>query len=244
MKKENIILGCSSYNTACWKELFYPQDIPKSRWFQHYCKYFNTYELNSTFYKLPTVRILQNWYNKTPEGFLFSAKAYKGITHYKKFNNCEQEIADFYATCREGLADKLACVLFQMPPSFSYSEERLSLIINSLDPSFKNVAEFRNESWWRQDVFDALAEKGITFCSPNYPRLPTDVIVTSPTGYIRMHGNPTLFYSQYSDEDLGDLYKEILSKHFEEAFVYFNNTASEAAIINALHFKNLASDQL
>jgi uncharacterized protein YecE (DUF72 family) len=239
MKKENLIIGCSSYNTASWKGIFYPEDIPKSRWFQYYCGHFNTYELNSTFYKFPTVRILQNWYNKTPEGFLFSAKAYKGITHFKRFNDCEQEIADFYAACREGLADKLACVLFQLPPSFSYSEERLALITGSLDHSFKNVVEFRNESWWRQEVYDALAEKGITFCSPNYPTLPTDVIATTPTGYIRMHGNPKLFYSEYSEEELDDLYNEIVSKDLGEAFIYFNNTASEAAIRNALYFKSL-----
>ncbi|MGQ2981954.1 DUF72 domain-containing protein [Flavobacterium sp.] len=237
MKKEDIIIGCSSYNTASWKGLFYPEDIPKSRWFQHYCKYFNTYELNSTFYKFPTVKTLKNWYNKTPESFLFSAKAFKGITHYRRFNNCEQEIADLYATLKEGLAKKLACVLFQLPPSFSYTEERLALIIGSLDVSFKNVVEFRNESWWRQDVIEAFAQAGITFCSVNYPRLPTGIVATTATGYVRLHGNPTLFYSEYSKEDLDELHRELLAQNFDEAFVYFNNTASEAAIENALYYK-------
>ncbi len=239
MKKGDLIIGCSSYNTASWKGLFYPENIPKSKWFQYYCEHFNTYELNSTFYKFPTVKTLQNWYNKAPEGFLFSAKAYKGITHYKRFKDCRQEIADLYAVLREGLAEKLACVLFQLPPSFSYSEERLALITGSLDRSFKNVVELRNESWWRQDVYDALAGAGITFCSVNYPKLPTEVIATTSTGYVRMHGNPRLFYSEYSEEDLRDLHKEILSKDFSQAFIYFNNTASEAAIENAVYFKEL-----
>ncbi|MCW4470531.1 DUF72 domain-containing protein [Flavobacterium sp. MFBS3-15] len=239
MKPENIITGCSSYNTASWKGLFYPEDIPKSKWFQYYCEHFSTYELNSTFYKFPTVKTLQNWYNKTPGEFLFSAKAFKGITHYKKFSNCTQEIADLYGTLSEGLAEKLACVLFQLPPSFSYSEERLALIIESLDFSFKNVVEFRHESWWRQDVAEALANAGITFCSVNYPKLPTDIIATTSTGYVRMHGNPKLFYSKYSEGDLQDLHKKLLAHNFHEAFVYFNNTASEAAIENAIYFKEM-----
>jgi len=239
MKKEDLIIGCSSYTTASWKGLFYPEDIPKSKWFPYYCEHFNTYELNSTFYKFPTVKILQNWYNKAPDGFRFSAKAYKGITHFKKFNNCQQEIADLYAVLREGLTDKLACVLFQLPPSFSYSKERLALIIGSLDLSFRNVVEFRNESWWRQDVLEALAGAGITFCSVSYPNLPTEVMATTSTGYVRLHGTPRLFYSEYSEAELEGLHNELLAQNFTEAFVYFNNTASEAAIENAIFFKSL-----
>jgi uncharacterized protein YecE (DUF72 family) len=242
MKQTKINIGCSSYYNKQWQGLFYPEDMPTGKWFEYYCTQFNTYELNSTFYKSPTVKSLQTWYKKTPDGFLFSAKAPKQITHLKKFVDCEQELGDFYSACSEGLADKLACILFQLPPSFSYSEERLALIISSLKPGFKNVVEFRNESWWHDDVFNAFAKSNISFCSPNYPKLPTSVVTTNAIAYLRFHGNPRLFYSEYSNEELKATYEEIVKKeNVDEVFIYFNNTASTAGIINAVAMKELAT---
>lgn len=241
MNKSGIHIGCSSYNTRQWKGIFYPEDIPGSKWFGYYAGQFNTYELNGTFYKFPTVKSLQTWYNKVPDGYLFSAKAPKLITHLKRFADCEREINDFYTACRQGLADKLACVLFQLPPSFSYTEERLKLITSSLDPQFKNVVEFRHDSWWNQEVYDALSVHNITFCSVDYPKLPSPVIATSSVGYYRFHGSPKLFYSQYAEEQLKVVYDSIAAEKFKEAYIYFNNTASEAGILNALQMKSMHS---
>lgn len=241
MNEADIHIGCSSYNTRQWKGIFYPEDIPGSKWFGYYAGQFNTYELNVTFYKFPTAKSLQTWYNKVPEGYLFSAKAPKLITHLKRFADCEREINDFYTACRDGLADKLACVLFQLPPSFSYTEERLQLIVTSLNPEFKNVVEFRHESWWNQEVYDALFAHNITFCGVDYPKLTNQVIATSSIGYYRFHGSPKLFYSQYTEEQVKAVYDSIAAESkFKEAYIYFNNTASEAGIINALYFKKLA----
>ena len=242
--KTTINIGCSGYYNKQWKGLFYPEDLPTSQWFAYYCNHFSTYEINATFYRFPTVRTLQTWYKKAPDGFTYAVKAPKQITHFKKFNGCTEEIAQFYSVCREGLKDKLGCILFQLPPSFSYSEERLGLILYSLDPTFKNAVEFRHESWWRPDVYAALSNQKITFCSVNYPGLPTAVIATTPLGYIRMHGNPKLFYSEYSPDELKALYADILSKNnLKEVFIYFNNTASTAAIINAEQFMSLLADK-
>lgn len=234
-----IITGCSSFNESYWKGIFYPETLPRKDWFAFYCRHFNTYEMNGTFYKFPTARVLTNWYHKAPDGFLFSVKMYKGITHFKRLIDCEREISEFYTVCHENLKEKLAYVLFQMPPSFSYSEDRLSIILESLDYSFKNVVEFRNASWWRSEVYEAFTQKSVVFCNVSYPKLPEEIIVTAPTGYIRMHGSPKLFYSGYSDEYLKLLNKEILANNWQEAFVYFNNTASENGILNALNFKAL-----
>lgn len=240
MKSDKLHIGLSAYNNSYWNGIFYPDGMPASKRFAYYCEHFNTYEINATFYRFPTLKSLQSWYAKSPDGFLFSVKAHKGITHFKRFKDCEEEITQLYATLREGLQDKLACVLFQLPPSFSYSEERLELIIASLDYSFRNVVEFRNESWWRQEVYDALAAKGITFCSVSYPTLPNEVMATTKTGYVRLHGVPKLFYSEYSNAELEKMHEEITEKDFDEAFVYFNNTAGPAGIVNALNFKKTA----
>jgi uncharacterized protein YecE (DUF72 family) len=239
MKKEDINIGCSSYATASWQPLFFPEDLPKKQWFEYYCKYFNTYELNSTFYRFPTIKSLQSWYEKTPEGFKFSIKVPKTITHIKRLTDCREEIQKFYSISSEGLKDKLACVLFQLPPSFSYSPERLEAVIAAINPDFNNVVEFRNESWWRQDVMEILGNNNISFCTVNYPKLPAAVIKTTQTGYVRMHGNPKLFYSEYTKRQIESLYNEIQKQNFKEVYLYFNNTASAAGIINALQAKEL-----
>ena len=235
MKKE-IKIGCSSYNNRFWKGIFYPEDLPTKNWFNFYCRHFNTYEMNGTFYKFPTLRIMENWYKKVPDNFLFSVKAPKEITHIKKFVDCKERLTEFYNICDDGLEEKLGCILFQFPPSFDYTEERLQNIIRSLDKSFKNVVEFRHKSWWNQEVWDVFEQNKITFCSVSYPGLPEDILTSFPLTYVRLHGNKKLFYSSYSSEELEHIKKQLEHK---SGFIYFNNTASEAGILNALEFKGI-----
>ena len=241
MKAATILIGCSSFNESCWKGVFYPEELPRKQWFEHYCKFFNTYELNATFYKFPTDKSLTAWYNNSPEGFLYTAKMYKGVTHFKRFNDCEQLISEFYDVCRKNLKEKLACVLFQLPPSFAYSEERLELILNSLDYTFSNVVEFRHISWWTEEVFAAFGAKGVSFCNVSYPRLPDGLVTTNETGYIRLHGVPKLFYSGYERPYLQHMLAGIRLQDWKRSFVFFNNTASEAGILDALTFKQIQS---
>lgn len=241
MEKSKIYFGCSSFNTSSWKTLFYPEDIRRKDWFDFYAKQFNTYEFNGSFYKFPEVENLLKWYDKTPDDFRFSIKVPKLITHNKRLKNCKKEIAEFYSVIREGLKSKLACVLWQFSPGFDYNSEKLELIISSMNPECKNVIEFRNISWWRNDVLENLSENGIIFCNVNYPNLPNEIQKTSDTGYVRMHGNPKLFYSEYTQEEIESLYKNLIEKEFKQIYVYFNNTASSAGIINALQFRKIQS---
>jgi len=239
MNSSNVHIGCSAFNNGYWKPLFYPEGLPRNKWFEFYCEHFNTYEINATFYTFPTLKSLESWYNKTPPNFTFAVKAHKTITHFKRFNNCAEEVAAFYEIASAGLKEKLGCILFQLPPSFNYSPEKLELIISHLNPDFNNVIEFRHASWWREEVYEALSIHNITFCSVSYPNLPETVEVTSSIGYVRLHGVPKLFYSEYSDDNLKQWQNEILQSKWEKAFVYFNNTANTAGIINALYMKQL-----
>lgn len=239
MSKVKFHIGCSSFATPSWKSIFYPDHLPKKDWFTYYCKYFNTYEFNGSFYRFPTVSGLQKWYDKTPHNFTFSIKIPKTITHTKKLIACEQEVNDFYAVVSEGLSDKLGCVLWQFPPSFVYNEENLNKAISALNGKFKNVVEFRHESWWNNVVVDKLQIKQAVFCNPSYPGLPEHVLQNNSCGYFRQHGIPKLFYSEYSLSEIETLYKQILAKNFDEVYVYFNNTASPAAVINAIQFMKL-----
>lgn len=232
-------VGCSSFATPSWKSIFYPESLPKKDWFTYYCTYFNTYEYNGSFYRLPTATNLQKWYDKTPNDFTFSIKVPKTITHIKKLVACEEEITEFYSVISEGLSDKLSCVLWQFPPSFVYTEENLNKLINLLNDQFKNVVEFRHSSWWNNEVVDKLQLKKTVFCNPSYPNLPEHMIKNNSCGYFRQHGVPKLFYSEYSLTEIETLYNQILAKNFKEVYLYFNNTASPAAIINALQFQKL-----
>lgn len=236
--KKQVLVGCSSYNNRLWKGIFYPDTLSVSEWFVFYCQYFRTYEFNGSFYKFPTVKIFENWYKKTPIDFVFSVKAPKEITHIKKFIDCESQISEFYKVCETGLKEKLGCVLFQFPPSFRFSSENLHQIIRNLDLKFKNVVEFRHESWWNQEVWDAFLENNITFCSVSHPQLPNTIFKDFPLIYIRLHGTPKMFYSNYYIEEL--LYiKNVMD--LKSGFIYFNNTASEAGILNALELNKLLS---
>lgn len=234
--KNEILIGCSSYNNRYWKGIFYPDNMTASDMFEFYYQHFNTYEFNGSFYRFPTLRVFNNWYNKAPENFLFSVKAPKEITHIKQFSDCENLLSEFYNVCKNGLKEKLACVLFQFPPSYFFTSKRLQQIIRNLDLNFKNVIEFRHKSWWNPEVWDAFLENNITFCSVSHPQLPQTIFKDFPLVYIRLHGIPQMFYSSYSLEELLQIK---IATSLKSGFMYFNNTASEAGILNALEMKRI-----
>ena len=148
-------IGCSGFHYKHWKGSFYPETLAQSKWFDYYCSYFNTLELNVTFYRFPRLPAMQQWYKKSPENFRFAVKAPRAITHFKQFISVTRMLSDFYSTTRNGLQEKLGCILFQFPERFRYTEERLARILNNVDNSFLNVVEFRHSSWW-QDAAAAL----------------------------------------------------------------------------------------
>lgn len=227
-------IGCSGFHYKEWKEVFYPKGLPQRAWFDHYCKYFDTLELNVTFYRFPQISFLQNWYLKSPAHFLFAVKAPRLITHLKKFDNTGSLLTDFYTTVRNGLQEKLGCVLFQLPAQITYSETMLQRIVTQLDPSFMNVIEFRHESWWQPKVYETLAQHRICFCSISHPLLPDAVVCNTEIVYYRFHGVPNLYYSTYSEDFLLQVATAIKNaKQVKRAFLYFNNTAETAAIANA-----------
>ena len=133
------------------------------------------------------------------------------ITHYKLLADTEIILSDFYKTCRDGLQEKLGAILFQFPPKFTYTQERLQRIINSLDNSFTNVVEFRNASWWCENVFTQLSLHKIIFCGISYPALPEFIDKRHETVYYRFHGVPKIYYSNYDEKKLQMLADSILS---------------------------------
>jgi len=232
-------IGCSGFHYKEWKGVFYPEKLPQRKWFEYYSEQFNTLELNVTFYRFPQKTFLQNWYKTSPDHFVFAVKVPRLITHYKHFRDTGRMLGDFYKTSREGLLDKLGPVLFQLPPQAVFTPDSLQRIIQQVDSSFMNVIEFRHPSWWTKEVFDTLSAKNISFCSISYPGLPDEVFINNHVVYYRFHGVPQLYKSEYNSKQLQKVAKAISeNRKVKEAYIYFNNTASGAAINNALYLKN------
>ena len=239
-----VHVGCSGFSYKEWKGGFYPAGLRQRDWFDYYASQFSTLELNASFYKFPQVSVLRNWYEKSPPHFVFTIKAPQLITHYKQMKECKGLLTDFYTICRDGLQDKLGPLLFQFPARFTYSPERMERILTGFDPAFLNVVEFRDRSWWNEQVGDALAAKGLIFCGQSFPGLPDQPVVTASTLYYRFHGVPDVYYSAYSVDELERIAGEILSKRaqLEQLFIYFNNTAALGAIDNARWMESFLAD--
>jgi len=134
--------------------------------------------------------------------------------------------------------------LFQLPPQAIFTEERLQRIINSLDTSFNNVVEFRHQSWWKKGVIKELTDHNISFCGISYPGLPDKAVINNSFAYYRFHGIPVLYKSSYTDKELQEIAKVILKHQPQNAFIYFNNTASAAALGNAASLKRFLERRL
>ncbi len=230
----NVYIGTSGYFYWDWKGRFYPSDLKPSHWFDYYMEHFNTLEINSTFYRSPKPQTMKNWYRKSKEGFLFSVKVNKSVTHIKKFKGAKQILDDFYSVVSDNLNEKLANFLFQLPPSLKYSERKLNQIVSHLNFDFSNVIEFRHESWFRKEVYNRLRKNGVTFCCISAPVFEDICEKTTDTVYIRFHGKKNWYRYRYSDEELkkwADWIKELSP---ENVFIYFNNTYQAYAVENAL----------
>jgi len=230
----NWWIGCSGFHYKDWKEVFYPSNIPQTKWFEYYCQHFNTIELNVTFYRFPRPEALLKWHDRSPEEFKFSVKAPRLITHYKMFKESERMLGDFYASIYEGLHNKLGCVLFQLPSRVAYSDEMLERIIETLDPSFDNVVEFRDVTWWNEKVYKRLKKYKISFCGISHAKLPDEVKKNTPILYYRFHGVPTLYKSEYDIDFVKKIAGDIKAAgKINDAYVYFNNTWGTGGINNA-----------
>lgn len=233
--KNSSFVGCSGFSERLWKGFFYPEDLKSADYLNFYAEHLKSVEINSTFYRKPLAKTLENWYFRTPEDFKFFIKIPKLITHLKKLNETKTDTQEFCAHISSGLKEKLAGFLFQLPPSFQFSEENLQKVISTVDGQFLNVVEFRHKSWWTQEVFDILKKENIVFTGVSFPKdIPDEVVINNDAVlYYRLHGVPVLFKSTYSEEELENLAKKI-NGFKGEKFVFFNNTFGTAGIKNAL----------
>ncbi|MBI1954377.1 MAG: DUF72 domain-containing protein [Proteobacteria bacterium] len=230
-------VGCSGWYYQEWEGLFYPENL--DQYFSYYAKFFNTVEINNTFYRFPSNKTVQRWYQQAPQGFKYSLKVSRYITHFKKFQETEEALQKFY-NLSHILKDKMGCFLFQLPKNYRYSVEHLQRLLLNLDTNYENVIEFRHKSWWNTDVFEAFRTSNITFCTVSGLDVPEDLIALNEHIYIRFHGNAT-YDSSYCQEELSLWVNKIHSctltlKNF---WAYFNNDRYAYAPQNAFLFSHL-----
>ena len=235
----SIYIWCSWYYYSAWKEKFYPAGLPSSKWLMYYAEHFNTLEINSTFYKFPTLEWLQKRYRSVPEGFRFTIKAPKLLTHTKRMNNIGEDILLLYDRVEEWLAEKGLSILFQFPPSFVYTQENLQNILSVDVSRITHVFEFRNMSRYRQDVYTALQQAWIIWCNVSHPLFDDTYISSTPLIYLRMHGKKELFKSAYWKEWLLPWITHLKREEAKHILVYFNNTWYGEAIHDANLLKSL-----
>ncbi|MEP6597204.1 MAG: DUF72 domain-containing protein [Ginsengibacter sp.] len=130
--------------------------------------------------------------------------------------------------------------MFQLPSRIAYSETFLQRIIESVDSSFINVVEFRDVSWWNEYVYEQLAKHNIIFCSISHPDLPDEIIAKTSRVYYRFHGVKKLYFSQYPKKRIVEFAGELIEKaSSKNVYVYFNNTATIAAVNNAMQLEKI-----
>ena len=230
---KRLYIGCSGWFYWHWRGAFYPAELSTSGWFKHYADRFKTVELNAPFYSWPTVGTVNSWIRQAGRRkFIYTVKVCELITHVKSFVGTGQLVQDF-GLIADLLGRRMGCFLFQLPPSFHYSPERLNDILDQLDHRRRNVVEFRHKSWWNEAVYSAFRKTGTIFCSCSGPRLPDELIRTADDIYVRFHGLEKWYRHDYTKEQLSVCAKRIEDCGAKTVWAYFNNDANGYAIKNA-----------
>lgn len=239
MARRRFLIGCSGYYYRSWKEKFY-HNAPASQWLAEYSKVFDSVELNGTFYKAPLLKNLRKQAAQTPHNFKFSVKANRYVTHILRLKNCKRENEKFENRMLKGLGIKLEKILFQMPLNFQFGMENLKRIEKYISDSNLNVIEFRHISWWNDTVFDFFRKHKYVFCNVDFPGLQSPFVNPGKEFYLRLHGVPGLFSSNYTDERLKEIV-ERLPQNCSTYCIYFNNDAKGHAFRNGQTMKRMTA---
>ena len=240
---KSIHIGTSGWYYHHWKGPFYPEDLPDEHLLDHYVKYFQTAEVNNTFYQLPAKETFARWRDSVPDGFIFSVKASRYITHMKKLKDPEQPILTFIGRVKE-LGDKLGPILFQLPPRWHVNLERLKSFLNALPVDYRYAFEFRDPSWFGEQTEAALAERGAAFCIYDFEQRQSTRSVTADFAYVRLHGPEGAYQGQYDDATLADWAEAFSSwaSQGKEVYCYFDNDEKGYAAQDALKLKELVEE--
>jgi uncharacterized protein YecE (DUF72 family) len=215
---ENIFVGTSGYNYPEWRGTFYPEKFSTDKMLAYYAERLATVEINYTFYRMPTEKLLQRWFDGTPEHFTFTLKAPRRITHDARLQRCEDTLQAFCRTART-LGPKLAVLLFQLPPNFRKDADVLRAFVALIPEGTRAAFEFRHASWLDAEVFDTLRAGNIALCIADSEKMSTPVEATADYAYFRLRDEG------YQQSDLEQWAQTVRALPPKDAFVYFKHEA-------------------
>ncbi len=180
-----VHVGTSGYNYEAWRGSFYPQDLSSKKMLGYYAERFDTVEINYSFYRKPTAKILEGWAAQVPERFRFALKAWQRITHQKRLRETEELVSSFAEVAR-ALGPRLAPVLYQLPPNLKADVPLLRDFLNQLPRDLRAAFEFRHASWFSDETYSALRDAGAALCVAESDELATPAVRTADFGYLRL----------------------------------------------------------
>jgi uncharacterized protein YecE (DUF72 family) len=231
-------IGTSGWTYDHWLGRFYEAPKGESR-LREYARTFGSVEINGTFYKMPTDAGMAAWLRDTPDGFTFTVKTSRFITHMKRLRDPEVHIPIFFGRIRP-LAPKLAAVLVQLPPSFRADLPRLEAFTALLPPQ-RYAFEFRHASWWTDATWAFLAERNLGFTLFHLAGRSTPEVVTADFVYARLHGPGAAYQGSYDDAALAAWAERATGWRAEgrDVFVYFDNDEKAYAAEDARRLQTL-----
>lgn len=211
-----VRIGTSGFSYKEWKGSFYPEDIDAKAMLGFYATKFSTVEINNTFYRMPQASVLTSWAEQVPDGFTFALKASQRITHRSRLKEAGDSV-EFFFRIAATLGDRLGPVLFQLPPNLKKDLPRLQAFLPLLPAGSRCAFEFRHESWFDDEVYDALKGARAALCLAEDEDLATPSIATTDWGYLRLRRQ------DYGPETIAAWRDRIASQPWSEAFVYFKH---------------------
>ena len=232
----HILAGTSGFAYKEWKGRFYPADVKPEGMLRFYGEQFPAVEINNTFYRMPTEKVLLQWAAQVPEDFRFALKASQRITHRKRLKDAGEELAYFLRTANV-LGARLGPTLFQLPPNLKLDLARLTDFLGQLPRGWRAAFEFRHASWLVDQVYAALREHGaalvIADTDPEQSDLRVPFEPTTDWGYLRLRG------SAYDDAALGAWAERVRAAPWREAYVFFKHEDAGAGPALAHRFLEL-----
>ena len=226
----HLLAGASGYSFKEWCGPFYPEKTKADQMLPFYSERLPTVEINNTFYRMPKVSMLEAWAAATPASFRFAIKASRRITHMSRLNaESAAEPVGYLYKALEALGPKRGPVLFQRPPNLKKDLPRLEAFLPLLPEGHRAAFEFRNETWFSDDVYDALKKAGAALVmSEREDNAPPPLVETAPWGYLRLR------LEEYKDKDLEAWAKRVAATGWKETFAYFMHEPTAPAYAQAL----------
>lgn len=227
---KKLLAGASGYSFKEWKGTFYPEKAKPEEMLAFYSERLPTVEINNTFYQMPKVAVLENWARTTPESFKFAIKASRRITHMSRLKaDSAADSVNFLYRNLAALGAKRGPVLYQLPPFLKKDLPRLTEFLALLPERHGAAFEFRNETWFADDVYDALKSAGAALClSEREDNAPPPLVETATWGYVRLR------LETYSDEELEAWAQRLAATAWGETYVYFMHEPTAPAYAQTL----------